>query len=170
MTNFNESYLSTHALNLWNSDFWVILVNFWSRWLRTGHTTSNRRRFNVHITSICWKENMDKLPRHFDVLFRCNFDGRKIDVVSTYSLRCNFDERKIDVVSMYFVRRNFDERNIDVVSMFFFFFRLDFDGRKINIVSVYFGVQFKWKTDVTAHILMLFWKTKNCGRFDISFS
>ena len=79
------------------------------------------------------KKNIDKSPRHFDVLFRCNIDGRKIDVVS-----------------MYIVRRNFDEQNIDVELMWVFF-RPNFDGRKVSVVSVYFLVQFRWKTDEIAY-------------------
>ena len=87
-----------------------------------------------------------RFPRHSDIVFLCNFDEWKI--------------------STYFFWRNFDERNIDVVLMYFF--RLDFTGQKINIVSVYFLAQFREKTDVT-HILIWIWKTKNWGRFDISF-
>ena len=36
---------------------------------------SNRRRFDDNITSIRRGENIDEFPRHFDVFFRCNFDG-----------------------------------------------------------------------------------------------
>ena len=72
-----------------------------------GHTTSNPRRFNVDITSIHRRPNFDEFPRHFRVLFRCNFDGRKIHVVSTYSFQCNFSGRKIHVASTYFFRCNF---------------------------------------------------------------
>ena len=130
MTNFSESFLVTHTWSLWNSDFWVMLVNLWLRWLRYGQTTLNQCQFNVSIGLIRWKENIDKLPHHFDVLFRCSFDGRKIDVLSTY-----------------FVWRNFIERNINVVSMYFF--QPDFDGWKINAVSVYFLVYFpSWHSDI----------------------
>ena len=34
-----------------------------------GHTTSNRRRFNVDITSIRRRPNFDEFPRRFHVLF-----------------------------------------------------------------------------------------------------
>ena len=47
------------------------------------------------------KENMDNFPCYFDVLFRCNFDGQKIDLVSTYFFRPNVDRKKINVVSVY---------------------------------------------------------------------
>ena len=101
---------------------------------------SNRCRFDVSITLIRRRENVDKFPHQFDILFQCNFDERKIDVVSTY-----------------FVQRNFDKRNMDVVSMYFFW--LDFDGRKTNVVSVYFLVRLRWKTDATAHIFMWLWNS-----------
>ena len=71
--------------------------------LPNGHTTSNPRRFDVTVTSIRRRPNFDEFPRHFRVLFRCNFDGRKIHVVSTYFFRCNFDGRKIHVVSRTFI-------------------------------------------------------------------
>ena len=123
--------------------------------LRTlnGHTTSNRRGFDVDITWIRRRPNFDEFPRHFRVLFRCNFDGRKVYVVSTYFFRCNFTSRKIHVVSTYFFRCNFDGWRIHVVSTCFFlcnfdgqkthvvstyFFRCNCDGRKIHIVSTYF--------------------------------
>ena len=135
MTNFRGTFLSTHTLSLWNSDLWVILLDLQPRWLRNRHITSNRRRFDIDITSMHRKKNIDKFPPHFDVLSRCNFNGRKIDVVSPYFLRCNerkidfistyflwckFDKWKIDVFLTYFLRRNFDERNIEVVSMCLF--------------------------------------------------
>ena len=44
------------------------------------HTTSNPHRFDVDITSIRRRPNFDEFPRHFRVLFRCNFDSRKIHV------------------------------------------------------------------------------------------
>ena len=49
----------------------------------------------------------------------CNFDGRKLHIVSTYFFQCNFDGRKIHVVSTYFFRCNFSSRNIHCVSNFF---------------------------------------------------
>ena len=53
---------------------------------------------------------------------------------------------------MYFVWHKFNAGNMKAVSIFFS--QLDFNGRKINVISVYFLVQFRWKTDVTARILM----------------
>ena len=79
---------------------------------RNGYTRSNRRRFNVDITSIRRRPNLDEFPRHFHVLFRCNFASLKIRVVSTYFFRCNFDGRKIHMVSTYLFRCNFYGRKI----------------------------------------------------------
>ena len=86
------------------------------------------------------------------------------DVISMGEKSTSFRRTLFDVISMSEKLTSFRRILFGVTSMSeistsfrcFFFFRLDFDGRKINIVSVYFGVQFKWKTDVTAHILMLF--------------
>ena len=80
-----------------------------------GHTTSNAHRIHVDITSIRRRPNFDKFPRHFRVLFRCNFDGHKIHVVSTYFHRCNFDGRNMHVVFTYFFRRSFDGQRFDIV-------------------------------------------------------
>ena len=68
-----------------------------------GHTTSNRRRFDVDIMSIRQRPNFDEFPSRFHVLFRCNFADRKIHVVSTYFFGCNFDGGKIHVVSTHFL-------------------------------------------------------------------
>ena len=81
----------------------------------TVGTTSNPRRFDVDITSIRRRPNFDKFPRHFRVLFRCNFNGRKIHVVSTYFFRCNFDGRNMHIVFTYLFRRNFDAQRFDIV-------------------------------------------------------
>ena len=76
---------------------------------------TNRRGFDVDITSIRRRPNFDKFPRHFRVLFRCNFNGRKIRVVSTYFFRCNFDGRNMHIVFTYLFRRNFDAQRFDIV-------------------------------------------------------
>ena len=84
-----------------------------SSWSPNRHTMSNRRRFDIGITLICQKENMDEFLRHFDVLLRCNFNGRKIEDVWTYFVWRNFNGKKIDVVSMYFLN-NFDGKLIKI--------------------------------------------------------
>ena len=38
---------------------------------------SNQRRFDIDITSIRQKENINEFPRYFDVFFLYNFDGKK---------------------------------------------------------------------------------------------
>ena len=66
------------------------------------YATSNWRRFHVYITSINWRPNFDKFPRHFHALFQCDFADRKLYVVSTSFFQRNFDGRKIHVISTYF--------------------------------------------------------------------
>ena len=85
------------------------------RHLPNGHTTSNPRRFDVDITLIRRRPNLDKFPRHFHVLFRCNFARRKIHVVSTYS--CNFPGPKFHDVSTYFFCTLFLLTFLDAVLM-----------------------------------------------------
>ena len=76
--------------------------------LPNWHTMSNPRRFDVDITSIRRRANFDEFPRHFRVLFRCNFDGRKIHVVSTYFF---------DVISMVEKSTSFPHTFFDVISL-----------------------------------------------------
>ena len=82
--------------------------------------TSNRRQFDIDITSIHQKENIDKFQRLFDELIRCNFDSQKFDGVSTCFVRRNFDGQKIYYISIYVLQRNFVGRKFHIVSMYFF--------------------------------------------------
>ena len=100
--------------------------------LTQRQTTSNGRRFDVNITLIHWRPNFDEFPRHFHVLFWCNFADRKIHVVSTYFFRRYFNGRKIDFVSTYFFRRNFDGGKLHVVCTYFFW--RNFYGQKFSVV------------------------------------
>ena len=100
--------------------------------LTQRQTTSNGRRFDVSITLIRRRPNFDEFPRHFHVLFRCNFADRKIHVVSTYFFWRYFNGRKIDFVSTYFFRRNFDGGKIHVVCTYFFW--RNFYGQKFSVV------------------------------------
>ena len=95
------------------------------------HITSNRRGFDVDIMSIHRRPNFDKFPRYFCKLFRCNFDGRKIHVVSTYFFRRNFTGRKVHLSSTYFFQRNFGGRKIHFVSTYFY--RYNFASRKSTL-------------------------------------
>ena len=95
------------------------------------HITSNRRGFDVDITSIHRRPNFDKFPRYFCKLFQCNFDGRKIHVVSTYFLWRNFTGRKIHLISTYFFQRNFGGQKIHFVCTYFY--RCNFAGRKSRL-------------------------------------
>ena len=119
----NFATAETKTINL------IKLIN-WAN--SNGYTKSNPRRIEVDITLIRRRPNFDEFPRHFHILFRCDFAGRKIHVVSTYFFRCNFDGRKIHIVSTYFFRCNFDGRKIHVV--FTYFFPRNFDGQRFDIV------------------------------------
>ena len=77
-------------------------------------------RFNVEITSICQRPKFDEFPRHFCILFRCNFDGHKINVVPTYFFRWNFAGRKIHVISRTFFDVNSMVKNSTLFSRIFF--------------------------------------------------
>ena len=84
------------------------------------HTTSNRRRIHVDITSIRPRLNSDEFPWHFYVLFQCNFADRKICVISTYFFHCYIEGPKIHVVSTYFFQRNFDGRKFTLFPRTYF--------------------------------------------------
>ena len=86
----------------------------------------------MDIRSIRRRLNFDEFLRHFCVLFRCNFDGRKILVVSPYFFWCNFDGQKIHVFSTYFYPCNFHGRNMHVACTCLF--RRNFDGKRFDIV------------------------------------
>ena len=101
-----------------------------------GDSTLIRRRFDIDIMSIDGRLNFDKFPRHFYVLFRCNFADRKIHVVFTYFFRYNFDGRNIHVFSTNFFRCNFDVPKIHVVSTWKYqcnFSGQNFDGQKFDV-------------------------------------
>ena len=74
---------------------------FCSYILSNGHSTSNRRRFHVEISSIRqYKQKSASLPRPF----WCNFDTRKIDV----NLMFLFDVTLMDGKSTQLRRASFD--------------------------------------------------------------
>ena len=133
----------------WTLSLWCfVCMSDWR--IPNEHSTSIQRRFDVDIiTSIRRITNLEKFPLHFHVLFRCNFAGRIIHVVSTYFLGvtslvekpmllprtfslCNFNGQKIHVVSKYFFRCNFCSRNIHGVSTYFF--RRNFDGQNFDVI------------------------------------
>ena len=97
----------------------------------------------------------------------CNFDGWKVDVVSTYFAPRNFDGRKIYVDLTYLLQRNLEGQKIGLVSTYFlwcningwkiyviltYYARRNFDWRKIDFISMYSLMQFCW-TDVTVKCL-----------------
>ena len=70
--------------------------------LPNGHTTSNRCWFHVDTTSIRRRPNFDEFPRHFHVLFRCNFSDLKIHIVSTYLFGVSSMVQKSTLFSLNF--------------------------------------------------------------------
>ena len=138
---------------MWDSHLKCFTWKFSQVLVPNEHSTSNRRQFHVDNTWIRRRPNFDEFPRHFHVLFWCNFADRKIHVVSTYFFWCNFNDRKIRVVSTYFFWCNFDGRKIDLASTCFFrcnlfhqnshcvstyFFQCNFDGQIIHFFCTYF--------------------------------
>ena len=100
------------------------------------HATLNQRRYHVNITSIRQRPNFEKFPRHFHVLFRCNFADRKPTLFPRTFLDVISMIEKSKVFSTYFFRHNFAGRNIHVFCTYFF--PCNFDGRKIHVVSLTF--------------------------------
>ena len=90
-----------------------------------GHTTSNPRRFDMDITSICWRPNFDEFPRHFCVRFRCDFEVEKstwlprtfFDVISLVEKSALFPSTFFDVISMVEKSTLFPGTFISVISM-----------------------------------------------------
>lgn len=90
---------------------------------------------------------------HFNVLYWCNFDGRKINIILMYFLCHNFDRRKSNIAFAYFFRHDSDEQKIDnMVDVILFtwfwwtknrrcfdvFFRYNFDGKPMQLRREYF--------------------------------
>ena len=79
----------------------------------------------MDFTSIRRRPNFDEFARHLHVLFRCNFDGRKIHVVSTYFFGRNslvekstlFPRTFFDVISMAEKSMLFPRTLFDVISL-----------------------------------------------------
>ena len=77
-------------------------------YLPNEHTTSIRRRFDVHITSIRGRPNLDEFPRDLYILFRCNFDEQKhtsfsctfFEVTSVVEKSMLFPHTFFDVISL----------------------------------------------------------------------
>lgn len=76
--------------------YWWTALIYLSLSLLTYHptdtTTSNKRQFDVVIMSIQQKQSVDTFPSHCKVLFQCNFEWWKTDVVLAYFFEQNFDE------------------------------------------------------------------------------
>lgn len=100
------------------------------------HKTWNRRQFDVDITSVCRKQNIDEFPRLLHVLFRMKFRLAKNRHRFNVLFLTYFDERNFGDVSTHIFRPNFDGRKVDLISMYLF--QPNFDGLKINVASIYF--------------------------------
>ena len=101
---------------------------FSTQWAHHVESKSIRRGYYIDRSRVKFRRISTSFSRTF---FRCNFDGRKIHVVSTYFFRRNFAGRKIHVVSTYSFRCNLDGRKIHVVSTYFY--RCNFAGRKSTL-------------------------------------
>ena len=122
-TKWSVNFIPLHKMyKLWFINQFIVVSLYLFRGIKktlrldpNGHTTSTPHRFDVDITSIRQRPNFDEFLCHFRVLFQCNFDGRKIHVVSTYFLRGNFDGWNMHVVFTYFFLGNFDGQKFDIV-------------------------------------------------------
>ena len=118
--------------------------------LPNGHTTSNPHRFDIDITLIRWRPNFDEFPRHFRVLSSCNFDGRKIHVISTHVFRSDLDGQKstlsprtfLDVISMVKKFTLFPRTLFDVISMVKRFPRTFFNAVSLVKICTLFSLTF----------------------------
>ena len=93
---------------MWDSHLKCFTWKFFQVLVPNEHSTSNRRQFHVDNTWIRRRPNFDEFPRHFHVLFWCNFADRKIYVVSTYFF---------DVISMVEKSTWFPRTFFNVISM-----------------------------------------------------
>ena len=109
------------------------LPNFYkptSQWTQHVESTSIRCEYYVDTSKGMYPRVSTLFPR----IFWCNFNGWKIDVMSTYFLWRNFDGLENDVVLTYFLWHIFDGQKIDVVLTYFL--PGNFDGRNIDVVSM----------------------------------
>ena len=95
------------------------------------------RRIHVDSTSILRRYVEGQISKNFCVISRYFFNVISMVQKSTSFSRtffwCNFDGRKMHVVTTYFFRYNFDVQKVRVVSAHFF--RCNFSGQKIHVVS-----------------------------------
>ena len=130
-----------------------------SWWAHHVESTSIRRG----ITSLRRRPNSDEFSRHFRVRFRCNFNGRKIHVVSTYFFWCSFAVRKMHVVSTYFFRCNFADRNIHVV--FTYFFRRNFDEQRFDSFLVRCKLMKTFEKVFAVFVTLNSWLLQDCSLY-----
>ena len=92
----------------------------------------------------------EKISTNFNIL--CNFNGRKIDVVSMCFLRRILNRQKIDFSSTCFLWRNFDGQKIDILLTYFI--PRNFAGQKWTLFrcTLFDAISMNQKS-------MLFWLT-----------
>ena len=124
-----------------------------------GHNSSKWRWSDTNSTLIHQIENIDEFPRHFEVLSRCNFNGRKVEVV----LRYLFYAISMGEISTLFWHAFF---GTILMSEKLTSFRCTFldliSTKKMTLFWCFFLMQFLWKTDATLTYLFgcVFLKTK----------
>ena len=100
-----------------------------------------------------------KNSRRFDILFRRNFDGRKLHIVLMYFVRRNIDGRKIDVISMgenltvfrsskVLCQRNFDWLTNDTTLACLCWFVYERQELVVIFISIFhkFSIYLNWKS------------------------
>ena len=101
---------------------------------------------------------------HFNVLYWCNFDGRKINIILMYFLCHNFDRRKSNIAFAYFFRYDSDEQKIDNMVDVIFIYMILMD-KKSTLFWCIFSIQFRWKTDATSTWIFLVYNATNSTFF-----
>ena len=137
--------------------------------ISNGHITSNRHQFHIDIKSIHRRPNFNEFPRHFHVLFWCNFVEKKstsfprpffgvISMVkkSTFFRRSFFGvillvekptlfpHTFLEVISLLEISRFFPHTFLDVISLV----------RNPPCSHLLFSIKFQWpKNHYCFHVL-----------------
>ena len=125
----------TKNFKLWTVFFLLVASKKLYSWVRNGHSTTNRRLFNVDITLI------HREPQVEDIKL---FPHRGYQVVSTYFFWHNFDVRKIHVVSTYFPWNNLAGRKIRIILACFFDLFFWSEYRVSTFFHVLFSMYLRW--------------------------
>ena len=137
-----------------------------------GHNRSKWRWSDTNSTLIHQIENIDELPRHFEVLSRCNFNGRKVEVVLRYlfyaismgEISTLFWHAFFGTILMSEKLTSFRCTFLDLIStkkmtLFWCFSWCNFYGKLMQLWCVYLDVYFKTKKSWSFWYLFLirFW-------------